>query len=325
VRRTAATNFLLDDPDVNRRSWRLAWSWHPLGRLNPVHAVVRWLGSSTPRTKAEDAFHGVEGRLDEVVQVPDLADCARWAEAKADAHGEAGIHGMAASFNHGTSNGFLPRLLPGGRKRRGPPAHLDGGNMTIGHPGSLGLVSMENPRHTAAKDAGCCMAALGPIRPFRTPVERAHLPEDRRRLLPTMLSPRGRRQGPASGSAPQSGSVSATGWTRGDSRATWTSRLLPELLPNQLTRVGSTADAPALASSATRSDLHRRCRTDLARHQRHGHEATFNPRAGAATCSSQTMRFPLRRCRTGRVFGAYGYDGPSWTGAYRRRRLWNEC
>ncbi len=103
----------------------------------------------------------------------------------------------------------------------------------------------------AAKDAGCCMAALGPIRPFRTPVERAHLPEDRRRLLPTMLSRR-RRQGPASGSAPSTGSVSATGWTRGDSRATWTSRLLPELLPNQLTRVGSTADAPALASSATR-------------------------------------------------------------------------
>ncbi len=85
------------------------------------------------------------------------------------------------------------------------------------------------------------------------------------------------------------------------------------------------------AAAQVASQAGRRARADQERdqaaleRQRHGHEATLNPRAGPATFSSQTMRFLLRRCRTGRVFGAYGYDGPSWTGAYRRRRLWNEC
>lgn len=108
MRHSAATDALLDDPDVDRCSRRLAWSWYSLDGLEPVYAVVCWLGSATPRTEAKDAFHGIERRLDEVVQVPDLTDCAGWAEAKVDAHGKPGINGLTAGFSHGASNCFLP-------------------------------------------------------------------------------------------------------------------------------------------------------------------------------------------------------------------------
>jgi len=49
-----------------------------------------------------------------------------------------------------------------------------------------------------------------------------------------------------------SASAIATKWAGSGSRATWTPRLLPKLLPNHLTRAGTAVDTPALTPSSAR-------------------------------------------------------------------------
>jgi hypothetical protein len=47
-----------------------------------VNLVVGRLRHTAPRAETEDAFHGIQRGLDEVVKVPDLAHPARLSQAK---------------------------------------------------------------------------------------------------------------------------------------------------------------------------------------------------------------------------------------------------
>ncbi len=61
---------LVDRGHFDDRPWGLARTHRPLPRLDVIDPVVRRLVQSTPLALARRAFHGVEPRLDQVVDVP---------------------------------------------------------------------------------------------------------------------------------------------------------------------------------------------------------------------------------------------------------------
>src|SRR5438105_4231496 len=64
----------LNQPDRNRRSLSLPVGDGLLGRLQTDDLVVVGLWRSPPCAEAKDALHGVEGRFDQVVEIPAIVD-----------------------------------------------------------------------------------------------------------------------------------------------------------------------------------------------------------------------------------------------------------
>ena len=67
---------------------RLALAASLSARISSTWSSAGW-GEPLPRAQAKCALHGIQGRLDEIVEVPDLANAPCFAESELNINGEA--------------------------------------------------------------------------------------------------------------------------------------------------------------------------------------------------------------------------------------------
>lgn len=126
--------FVIQDPHVNSCSRFFILKHATFQCLNMVNTIISSLLKTSPSALAKNAFHCIQCRLHQVVDVPDLIRIFGSCSAELHSYRVAVIVScMYARESHRITNRYFPRCFVRGRESGGAPYYLDRDQMTSRH------------------------------------------------------------------------------------------------------------------------------------------------------------------------------------------------
>lgn len=136
-------------PHFDSSPLRLTRAGKPLSRLDMVNLVVCWLGSALPTTQPENAFHRVERRFDQVVEIPHLVCVPRLRQPEFHPNRETSGPRPETSRRDGRADSIFPGSFRLSRKGSWPAENINDQEQLVRHK------DQDAPHRNALPGRGC--------------------------------------------------------------------------------------------------------------------------------------------------------------------------